>query len=173
MINEDRFERVQISRNRVHGGLAAIAMGLLAATLALDLLFLALGSITYYDAAWYTCLIGTVALAAAIGPGIMAWIEEGRRTVGYMTRDDDGRAVVLATAVMVGIVDLVLRLNHGAIVGPELGTAVVLSIATLGLMAFAGPIGDWLADRFPSSRRTASMTAGEDLVRERETTLRR
>lgn len=169
---DDRFERVRIGRRRVHGGLAAIAMGLLAASLALDLIYLVAGHSGWYDAAWWTMLAGAVALAASIVPGIMAWLDERRGSAMYMSRDDDGRVVVLATAFMTTLANLVLRFNHGAVVGSELGTAIALNIASLGLLAFAGPIGDWLADRFPSGRRGVRIesTREREQVRERETT---
>ncbi len=170
---DDRFERVQISRNRVHGGLVAIAMGLATAALALDLVYLANGSSGTYDAAWFTLLLGTVALATAIVPGTVAWIEESRRAAAYMSRADDGRAVVLAGAMAVGMIGLALRAGHGAVIGPELGAAVALAIAGLGLLAFAGPLGDALADQLPSSRRAAPAGTADDLARRRETNLRR
>jgi uncharacterized membrane protein len=170
---EDRFERVQISRNRVHGGLTAIATGLNVAALGLDLLYLATGSGGAYDAAWFTLLVGTSFLAAAIVPGIVAWIEESRHAAAYMTRADDGRAVVLASAMAVGVLGLVLRAGQGAVIGPELGVAVAFAIGGLGLLAFAGPLGDGLADRFPSSRRTTASANADDLAGRRETKLRR
>ena len=167
---EDRFERVRIGRRRVNGGLAAVSMGLIAAALALDLVYLVAGHSAWYDAAWWALLAGALALAASVAPGVMAWVDERRRSEMYMSRDDDGRVVVLATAFMVAVANLVLRFNHGATVAGELGTAIALTIATLGLMAFAGPIGDWLADRFPSGRRGVRVTATEERARERETT---
>ena len=167
---DDRFERVQIGRRRVHGGLAAIAMGLLAASLALDLVYIVGDTSVWYDASWWVLLTAGVALIAAIVPGIMAWLDERRRAEMYMAREDDGRAVVLTTALMAVAANLVLRFNHGAVVGGELGTAIALTIAALALMAFAGPIGDWLADRFPSGRRGKRLEVTEDRARERETT---
>lgn len=170
-IMDERFERVRIGRRRVHGGLAAIAMGLLAASLALDLVYLVGGVGTWYDASWFVLLAGAAALAASIAPGIAAWLGERGRGESAMARDDDGRAVVLATAVMVSVANLVLRYNHGAVVGPELGSAIALTIASLALMGFAGPIGDWLADRFPAGRRAVPVAAtSEERARERETT---
>lgn len=167
---ENGFERVRIARRRVNGGLAAIAMGLIAASLALDLVYLIVGTSTWYDASWFVLAAGAIALVGSIAPGLTAWLDEGRRGEMYMARDDDGRVVVLATAFMAGFANLVLRFYHGAVVGPELGTAIALTIASLTLMGFAGPIGDWLADRFPASRRGMRAAATQDRVRERETT---
>lgn len=165
---DDRFERVQIGRRRVHAGLGAIAMGLLAASLALDLVYLVGATSAWYDAAWWVMLAGAVALAASIAPGLMAWFDEGRRTAMYMARDDDGRVVVFATAFVVTFVNLVLRFNHGAVVGTEHGVAVALSILSLGLLGFAGPIGDALADSLPVRRRGVRVTATREREDERE-----
>lgn len=169
---DDRFERVHIGRRRVNGGFAAVGMGLLAASLALDLVYLVSGGSGWYDASWFTLLAGAVALVASIAPGIMAWLDEGRRSEAYMARDDDGRVVVIATAFMVTLANLVLRYDHGAVVGPELGTACALTVLSLGLMGFAGPIGDYLADRFPAGRRGMRVESirERELERERETT---
>ncbi len=167
---DDRFERVRIGRRRVNGGLAAIAMGLFAASLALDLVYLVGATSVWYDASWFVLLAGAIALVASIVPGISAWLDESRRGELYMARDDDGRMVVLGTAFVVAMANLVLRFNHGAVVGTELGTAIALTIGSLALMGFAGPIGDWLADRLPAGRRGARVTATEERARERETT---
>lgn len=169
---DDRFERVQIGRRRVNAGLAAVGMGLLAASLALDLVYLVSGASGWYDASWFTLLAGAIVVAASIAPGIMAWLDEGRRSEAYMAREDDGRVVALGTAFMVAVANLVLRYNHGAVIGPELGTAIALTIGSLALMGFAGPIGDALADRFPAGRRAlrVSTVQERELERERETT---
>ena len=172
---DDRFPRVAISRPRVQGGLAAIATGLLASGLTLDLLFLVLGEGAFYDVAWYVHLAAAALIAAAVLPGAAAMIAEARRAPAARARNDDGQAVAIVLAGITVVWDLVLRAGHGAVTGAELGVAVAMAIASLGLMAYSSALGDWLAERFPAGRRVPGPTPAAEAEARRRSheTLRR
>lgn len=139
--------KASIKGHPIHPMLIPIPIGLLVGSLVADLVYMADGSIFWYDMAWWTMAFGVIAALVAAVPGLIDY----NATVKH---DRKAKAVGLAHMIInlsvVGlyVLNLALRYDRLAADGPMLGATLALSILAILALSASGWLGGELVYRF-------------------------
>lgn len=139
--------KASIKGHPIHPMLIPIPIGLLVGSLVADLIYMADGSLFWYDMAWWAMAFGVVGALVAAIPGLIDYN-------AVVKRDRKARAIGLAHMIInlsvVGLylLNLALRYNHLAASGPMFGATLALSVIAILALSASGWLGGELVYRF-------------------------
>lgn len=131
----------RIAEHPLHPMLIPFPIGLFVTSFIFDLIYLGTGQLLWYQIAYYMILAGIIGGLLAAIPGFVDYFT---MRMSSEARSTATKHMLLNLAIVVlFIVNLGIRFDNAALAGAPLAWAIILSVVSLGMLAYSGWLG-WM-----------------------------